>query len=163
MKEYVSGALQPAVQQAYRLRPLVLKVFAEQYDKHADCMPHGIVAVVDIVSRFLCGESFYLLSEQLHLGEFAALEMKKHNAALDMDILVRQKPFREESHSGFLNDVDSGEEELKKPDQIRSEFLGGMRESFHCMLVVGRDKNDRGATCKLRRKRQAIGGGHTDV
>ena len=55
MKEYVSDALQPAVQQAYRLRPLILKVFAEQYDKHADCMPHGIVPVVDIVLRFLCG------------------------------------------------------------------------------------------------------------
>ena len=64
------------MQQAYRLRPLVLKVFAEQYDKHAECMPHGIVAVVDIVSRFLCGKSLYFESEQLHLAEFAALEMK---------------------------------------------------------------------------------------
>ena len=129
MEEYVSGALQPAAQQAYRLRPLVLKVFAEQYDKHADGMPHGIVAVVDIVSCFLCGESFYLLSEQLHLGEFAALEMKKQNAALDMDILVRQKPFREESQSGFLNDVDLDGEQQEKPDLFRSEFLGGMGES----------------------------------
>ena len=92
-------------------------------------MPHGIVAVVDIVSRFLCGESFYLLSEQLHLGEFAALEMKTHNAAIDMDILVRQKPFREESQKGFLNDVDSDDEKQKKPDLFRSEFLGGMGES----------------------------------
>ena len=46
----------------------------------------------------------------MHLVEFAALQMKKYNDALDMDILVRKKPFREEKQGGFINDVDSEDE-----------------------------------------------------
>ena len=67
MRDYDGGVVQPAQQYAYRLRPLLLTLFCKGYDKHADCMPHGIVAVVDHVSRFLCGRSRYLESEQLHI------------------------------------------------------------------------------------------------
>ena len=84
----------------FRLRPHLLKVMALHFDKHAERMPHGIVELADLISRFLCGHSCYNLYEQLHLAEFAALEMKKLNDALDMDILVRKKPFREERLSG---------------------------------------------------------------
>ena len=66
---------------------------AAHFDKHAERMPHGIVQLVDLISRFLCGHSCYHLSEQLHLAEFAAMEMKKLNDAVDMDILVRNKNF----------------------------------------------------------------------
>ena len=60
-------------------------------------MPHGIVELVDRISLFfLCGCSLYH-GEQLHLVEFAALEIKKLNDAMDMDLLVRKKPFREEN------------------------------------------------------------------
>ena len=84
------------------------------YDKHADCMPHGIVAVVDHESRSLCGKSLYLESQQLHIVEFAALDMNKYNAALDMDILVRQKPFREGGPGDVANDVDSYDDSPKQ-------------------------------------------------
>ena len=47
-----------------------------------------------------------------------------------MDILVRKKPFREEKQGGFVNDVDS-EDENNDADKKRlySEFLGGGGES----------------------------------
>ena len=56
--------------------------------------------------------------------------MKKYNDALDMDILVRKKPFREEKQGGFVNDVDS-EDESNNADKnrVHSEFLGGRGES----------------------------------
>ena len=64
----------------------------------------------------------------MHLAEVAALQMKKYNDAVDMDIFVRKKPFREEKQGGFVNDIDSDEEDQKaKPFQ--SEFLGGGGES----------------------------------
>ena len=66
----------------------------------------------------------------MHLVEFAALQMKKYTDALDMDILVRKKPFREEKQGGFINDVDS-EDEKQDADKKRiySEFLPGGDES----------------------------------
>ena len=47
-----------------------------------------------------------------------------------MDVLVRKKPFREEKQGGFVNDVDS-EDENHDADKKRnhSEFLGGGGES----------------------------------
>ena len=90
-------------------------------------MPHGIVELVDHISLFLCGCSLYH-DEQLHLVEFAALEMKKLNDAMDMDLLVRKKPFREENQGGFVNDVDSDDEVSKGRTLITSEFLGGAGE-----------------------------------
>ena len=58
------------------------------------------------------------------------MKMKKYNDALDMDILVRKKPFREEKQGGFINDVDS-EDEKQDADKKRiySEFLPGGDES----------------------------------
>ena len=132
MKDW-SGDSHPAAllasQCAFRLRPHLLQILAVHFDKHAERMPHGIVELVDLISRFLCGHSCYNLYEQLHLAEFAALEGKKHNDALDMDILVRKKPFREEKQGGFINDVDSDDETSEKPNPLRSEFLGGTGES----------------------------------
>ena len=49
----------------------------------------------------------------MHLAEFAALEIKKLNDAMDMDLLVRKKPFREDNQGGFVNDVDSDDEVSK--------------------------------------------------
>ena len=51
------------------------------------------------------------------------------NDALDMDILVRKKPFREEKQGGFTNDVDSDDEATEKANRLRFEFLGGAGES----------------------------------
>ena len=90
-------------------------------------MPHGIVELVDRISLFLCGCSLYH-DEQLHLVEFAALEIKKLNDAMDMDLLVRKKPFREDNQGGFVNDVDSDDEVSKGRTLITSEFLGGAGE-----------------------------------
>ena len=84
------------VQQAFRLRPNLLKMLASVFDKHIERMPCGIVELADLISCFLCGRSLYNLHEQLHLAEFVGLQMKKINDAIDMDILVRKKPFREE-------------------------------------------------------------------
>ena len=53
--------------------------------------------------------------------------MQKKNDVLDMDILVRKKPFREEKQGGFINDVDS-EDEGVKANRLYSEFLGGAGE-----------------------------------
>ena len=44
---------------------------------------------------------------------------------MDLDILVRKKPFREEDQGGVINDVDSEGEDTKDSKSIRSEFLGG--------------------------------------
>ena len=90
-----SGVLQPAGQRAFRLRPLLLQIIARWFDKHKQQMPHGIVELADRISLFLSGCSLYH-DEQLHLAEFAALEIKKLNDAMDMGLLVRKKPFREE-------------------------------------------------------------------
>ena len=56
--------------------------------------------------------------------------MEKINDALDMDILVRKKPFREEKQGGFTNDVDSDDEATEKPNRLRSEFLRGAGEAI---------------------------------
>ena len=77
------------------LTPSLLQIIARQFDKHTEQMPHGIIELVDRISLFLSGCSLYH-DEQLHLVEFAALEIKKLNDAMDMDLLVRKKPFREE-------------------------------------------------------------------
>ena len=90
-------------------------------------MPHGIVELVDRISLFLSGCSLYH-DEQLHLFEFAALEIKKLNDAMDMDLLVRKKPFREDNQGGIVNDVDSDDEVSKGRTLITSEFLGGVGE-----------------------------------
>ena len=47
---------------------------------------------------------------------------------VDMDILVRKKPFREDNQGGFMNDVDSDDEATKERNPIYSEFLGGAGE-----------------------------------
>lgn len=72
-----SGDLHPAARCAFRLRPHLLKLMVMPFDKHTEQMPHGIVELVDLISRFICGQSCYNLTEKLHLAEFAALDMKK--------------------------------------------------------------------------------------
>jgi len=47
---------------------------------------------------------------------------------MDMDILVRKKPFREENQGGFVNDVDSDDEGAKERGNFHSECLGGAGE-----------------------------------
>ena len=69
--------LRHAAQSAFQLRPHLLKLLAIHFDRHIERMPHGVVELADLISRFLCGHSMYHLDEQLHLAEFAALEMKK--------------------------------------------------------------------------------------
>ena len=76
-------------------------------------MPHGIVDLADRISMFLCGRSLYKLDEQLHLHELASLENRQVTRNIDLDILVRKKPFREEKQGGFINDVDSEGEDTK--------------------------------------------------
>ena len=51
--------------------------------------------------------------------------MKEYNDAVDMDLLVRKKPFREERQGGFANDVDSDAEDHDAAKRLHSEFLGG--------------------------------------
>ena len=53
MKDYHSGVPQPAAKHACCMRPLLLAMFVQHYNKHPDCMPHSTVAMVDMVSRFL--------------------------------------------------------------------------------------------------------------
>jgi hypothetical protein len=128
MKDYCGGA-HPAAKSAFRFRPLLLQLLAMQYDKHIELLPDGIVELADLLSRFLCGSSCYHLREQLHLAEFAALESKKLNDALDMELLVRTKPFRDEKQGGFTNDVDSDDDDAREKEEtrrLRSEFLGGL-------------------------------------
>ena len=121
----VNDADSHLVQQAFRFRPHLLKILASVFDKHIERMPCGIVELADLISCFLCGRSLYNLHEQLHLAEFAGLQMKKINDAIDMDILVRKKPFREENQGGFANDVDSEGEGGQKRNLFQSDFLGG--------------------------------------
>ena len=108
--KYYSGGAHPAAQMAFRFRPILLQLLAVQYDKHVERLPDGIVELADLISHFLCGCSCYHLDEQLHLSEFAALQIKTINDSLDMDLLVRMKPFKEEKQGGFINDVDSDED-----------------------------------------------------
>ena len=67
----------------------------------------------------------------MHLAEFAALQMKEYNDAVDMEILVRKMPFREERQGGFHNDVDSDSDSSRAHGKglLRSEFLGAGGES----------------------------------
>ena len=57
------------------MRPHLLKLFAMHFDAHAEQMPRGLLELVDRVTIFVCGHSRYH-PDQLHLGEFAALEVK---------------------------------------------------------------------------------------
>ena len=123
-----SGGSHSAAGLAMRLRPHLLKICVVFFNRHVEQMPHGIVELVDNISCFLCGQSLYHTDEQLHLAEFVALEAQRINRNIDMDILVRKKPFREDKQGGFINDVDSDDEADKKPNAIRSEFLGGAGE-----------------------------------
>ena len=113
---------------AFKCRPLLLKILALHFDKHKERMPCGIIELADRVSVFLFGMSMYKLGEQLHMSEFVALEMQRINCNIDMDILVRKKPFREEKQGGFINDVDSDIEDAKDGTTLRSEFVGGLGE-----------------------------------
>ena len=45
-----------------------------------------------------------------------------------MDILVRQKPVREEKQGDFTNDVDSDDDDRETSTLLHSELLGGMGE-----------------------------------
>ena len=121
----------PAARRALWLRPLILRhILAPQFDKHIAQMPYGLVHLVDLISSFDCGQSCYHPTEQLHLIEFAALQMKNYDDALDMDILVRKKPFREEKQGGFINDVDSDNENHDaEKRRVYSELLGGGGDS----------------------------------
>ena len=122
---------QPATRRALRLRLLLLRhILGPQFDKHIDKLPYGLVHLVDLIAVFECGQSCYHPDEQLHLAEFTALQMKNCNDALGMDILVRKKPFREEKQGGFVNDLDSEDEDhdaYKK--RISSGILGCGGES----------------------------------
>ena len=76
------------------------------FDIHLERMPHGIADLADRISIWLFGRSVYKLDEQLHLHEFAALETRQVTRNIDLDILVRKKPLREENQGGVINDVD---------------------------------------------------------
>ena len=121
------GGAHPTDERARRLRPLLLQMCTVTFIRHAEQMPEGIVELVDCISGFLCPQSLYH-TEQLHLGQFVALEAHRINENIDMDILVRKKPFREDKQGGFINDVDSDDEKVQQANAIRSEFLGGAGE-----------------------------------
>ena len=91
-------------------------------------MPHGIINLADHISRFVCGRSLYKLDEQLHLHEFAALEIRQIARNIDLDILVRKKPFRDDKEEGVIHDLESDDDGLKQSNTIRSEFVGGLGE-----------------------------------
>ena len=78
----------------------------------------------------------------MHLNDFTALEALRLSDAMDMDLLVRSKPFREEKEGGFINDVDSDEEKTRGPDRPRSEFLGGGGESDCSEVEVEETEGD---------------------
>ena len=103
MKDYKvgSGSLHSAAQLALRIIPHLLQILAVYFDKHLERMPHGIVDLADRISIWLFGRSVYKLDEQFHLHEFAALENQQVTRAMDLDILVRKKPFREEDQGGL--------------------------------------------------------------
>ena len=93
-------------------------------------MLYGIVHLVGLIASSDCGQPCYHPDEQLRLVEFETLQMVNYNDALDMDILVRRKPFWEEKQGGFVNDVDSGDtDHHADKKRIHSEFLGGGGES----------------------------------
>ena len=51
------------------------------------------------------------------------------NRNIDKDILVRKKHFRDENQGGFMNDIDSDEDDGSKKDHaIHSEAVGGHGE-----------------------------------
>ncbi len=129
MKDWKSsGGSHSAARLAFRLRPPLLKILAYHFDTHAERMPHGTIELVDTISCFLCGHSMYHTDEQLHLAEFVALEAQRINRNIDMDIMVRKKPFRESKQGGFVNDIESEVEAMQEANVMRSEFLGGADE-----------------------------------
>ena len=65
----------------------------------------------------------------MHFAEFAALQLDKYDDAVDMDIIVRKKPFREGKQTGFVNNVDSDDAYHDTATRWRWGFLGGGGES----------------------------------
>ena len=123
-----SGDSHPAVLRAMSLRVTLLRLMGRYFDKHTHQMPFGLVQLVDIISCFVCGDSCYL-PEQMHLAEFAALKMKQYNEAVDMDILVRKKPFRDEKQGGFVNDVVI-QKWMDALSQLNIQAFGAIRGKF---------------------------------
>ena len=136
------GGAHPTDERAMRLRPLLLQMCSVTFIRHAEQMPEGIVELVDCISGFLCPQSLYH-TEQLHLRQFVALEAHRINQNIDMDILVRKKPFREDKQGGFINDVDSDGEDVKQANAIRSEFLGGAGEDDEVFEDEAQDMTNR--------------------
>jgi hypothetical protein len=87
-----------------------VSLLAQAAFKHTNAMPHGLVSLADSIAQFLGAKPAYH-PEQLHLYEFAAYEINRFNDSLDLDLLVRKKPFREEKEGHLANDVDSDEQE----------------------------------------------------
>ena len=74
-----SGNQDSAARRAFWLRPLIMRyILGPQFDKHMYQMPYGLVHLVDHIASYDCGQSCYHPREQLHLAEFAALEMEKY-------------------------------------------------------------------------------------
>ena len=116
----------PAARRAFRFRPDLLKIQAKHAFKHTEAMPYGIVTLADLISRFLCGTSCHESREQLHLDEFAAHELKQVNDKMYMDLIVKQKPFREQKQGDAVNDIDPEDDRNDAPaNRPRTEFLGG--------------------------------------
>ena len=137
------GGAHPTDERARRLRPLLLQMWAVTFTRHAEQMPEGIVELVDCISGFLCPQSLYH-PEQLSIGQFVALEAHRINHNIDMDILVRKKPFREDKQGGFINDIDSDDEDAKQAKLcIRSEFLGGAGEDDEVFEDEAEDMKNR--------------------
>ena len=72
----------------------------------------------------------YDQNEQLHLVELTAKHASDLNRNMDLEILVRKKPFREDVQGGFHNDIDSddGDEDKQKSNTFHTELLGGTGE-----------------------------------
>ena len=64
LKENSGDVYPTACAQAFSLRPLLLQIFADFFDKHKEQMPHCIVELVDHISRCLCWISLCNTNEQ---------------------------------------------------------------------------------------------------
>ena len=101
---------------SFRVRPKLVSLLAQAAFKHTKAMPCGLVSLADSIAQFLGAKPAYH-PEQLHLYEFVAYEINRFNDSLDLDLLVRKKPFREEKEGHLANDVESDEREIRTERQ----------------------------------------------
>ena len=102
---------------------VLLQLLVQTYDGHSSSRLVGLLRVWALFQQLL-GVPQCFHEDQLHLHEFAALECQKIVLHVNMQLLVKTKPFRQNDKDA-ANETDSEQEQPPRPEAKHVEVLGG--------------------------------------